>query len=90
MPSFVLQFSEVPNFADLKEEDHDIKITCVFWDRTLDGGFGSWSTEGCELYSETRSKAFCECDHLTSFALLMVCIKIECYDAVIALILCRM
>lgn len=73
MPSFVLQFSEIPNFADLNEEDYDRNITCVFWDRALDSGFGNWSTEGCRLHTKASSKAFCECDHLTSFALLMVC-----------------
>ena len=76
-PLFVLQFSEISYFAGLKEEDYDTKLTCVFWDPTLDDGFGNWSTEGCQLHIEASSKTFCECNHLTSFALLMVCTRRE-------------
>ena len=58
---------------DLKEEDYDKNFTCVFWDESLDDGFGNWSSEGCRLTSDVIDKAECACDHLTSFALLMVC-----------------
>ena len=69
----MLQFSEIANLANLKEEDYDRTLMCVFWDPTLDDRFGDWSTEGCRLTADIVDKAFCECNHLTSFALLMVC-----------------
>ena len=62
----------------MKEEDYDRTLMCVFWDPTLDEGFGNWSSTGCRLNTEVDDKAFCECDHLTSFALLMVCIHEIC------------
>lgn len=42
-----------------------------FWDQNIDSGFGAWSTEGCSLVSETLEEARCECNHLTSFAILV-------------------
>ena len=85
---FLLQFSDIPGFAGLKEEDYERTLTCVFWDTTLDSGYGNWSSIGCRLNSDTVDKAFCECDHLTSFALLMVCTYVRlnsayCYDTMI-------
>ena len=67
------QFSDISDLAELKEEDYDRKLTCVFWDPELDNGYGNWSSEGCQLSrNDVSDKAFCSCDHLTSFALLMV------------------
>ncbi|XP_064634742.1 adhesion G-protein coupled receptor G6-like [Lineus longissimus] len=40
---------------------------CVFWDFDLAG----WSGEGCRVVTSHSDGASCECDHLTSFALLM-------------------
>ena len=57
----------------MTEEDYNRNITCVYWDETLDSGFGDWSPEGCELSdTDVIDKAFCRCNHLTSFAMLMV------------------
>ncbi len=45
------------------------KYTCVFWDYT-----GSvWNSSGCH-YSNYKGLHSCECNHLTNFAVLMVCI----------------
>lgn len=48
------------------------RTECSFWDQSLDGGYGAWSTAGCRLVSENRREAVCACDHLTEFALLVV------------------
>ena len=41
---------------------------------SLSDGRGNWSTSGCNMtaYNSTRKVVFCECDHLTSFACLVV------------------
>ena len=37
------------------------------------GGYGGWDDSGCSLVNGTNDTSFCECDHLTNFALLLVC-----------------
>ena len=39
----------------------------------MDEEYGGWSTEGCRLLQEGKQMAVCSCNHLTSFALLVVC-----------------
>ena len=46
--------------------------TCAFWDPTLDGGNGAFSTEGGSLLREDEDSAVCQFDHLTSFAIMLV------------------
>ena len=36
------------------------------------GNRGGWSTEGCNLTSNAEDFVVCECDHLTSFSMLLV------------------
>ncbi|XP_077409436.1 adhesion G-protein coupled receptor F1-like [Vanacampus margaritifer] len=43
---------------------------CVFWNFSLSGGLGGWDDEGCELVGEDETVT-CQCDHLTSFSILM-------------------
>lgn len=43
---------------------------CVYWDYTSSMD-GHWSTEGCTLLSTNNTHTTCECNHLTSFAVLM-------------------
>ena len=38
----------------------------------LVGGRGNWSTRGCSLRNSEPDDIFCVCDHLTSFAVLIV------------------
>uniref|UniRef100_A0A670HMV9 GAIN-B domain-containing protein n=1 Tax=Podarcis muralis TaxID=64176 RepID=A0A670HMV9_PODMU len=54
-----------------EEEDEEERVAqCVFWDHSLHGRVGSWSTEGCQTSgAETATK--CTCRHLTSFSILM-------------------
>ena len=52
---------------------HDFPLTagqqpiCAFWNAKT----GNWDTEGCRRVSGTRSRSICECNHLTSFAVLI-------------------
>ncbi|XP_037090639.1 LOW QUALITY PROTEIN: latrophilin Cirl-like [Pollicipes pollicipes] len=41
--------------------------SCSFWDYTVN----MWSEEGCRVTFTNRTHTMCECDHLTSFAVLM-------------------
>ncbi|XP_061610579.1 adhesion G-protein coupled receptor F1-like isoform X2 [Phyllopteryx taeniolatus] len=44
---------------------------CVFWNFTLFEGLGGWDDEGCELVVRDDETVTCQCDHLTSFSILM-------------------
>ncbi|XP_057679492.1 mucin-2-like [Corythoichthys intestinalis] len=44
---------------------------CVFWNFTLFEGLGGWDGEGCELVRREGELVTCQCDHLTSFSILM-------------------
>ncbi|XP_029978638.1 adhesion G-protein coupled receptor G2 [Sphaeramia orbicularis] len=47
------------------------KASCVFWDFTLNGGRGGWSSDGCFVVNATSEQTYCSCNHLTSFAILL-------------------
>ncbi|XP_041519394.1 adhesion G protein-coupled receptor E5 isoform X4 [Microtus oregoni] len=42
------------------------QLICAFWD-TGDNGSGRWATDGCSM----NDTGFCQCNHLSSFAILM-------------------
>ncbi|KAF7648782.1 hypothetical protein LDENG_00151870 [Lucifuga dentata] len=44
---------------------------CVFWNFSLFNGLGGWDNEGCELVSYVNETVTCNCNHLTSFSVLM-------------------
>ncbi|KAM9840177.1 adhesion G protein-coupled receptor F4-like isoform 2-T4 [Aulostomus maculatus] len=44
---------------------------CVFWNFSLFNGLGGWDDEGCQLVSLVNDTASCQCNHLTSFSILM-------------------
>ncbi|XP_042245463.1 adhesion G protein-coupled receptor F5-like isoform X2 [Thunnus maccoyii] len=44
---------------------------CVFWNFSLFNGLGGWDNEGCELVSDGNETVTCNCNHLTSFSMLM-------------------
>ncbi|KAI4889910.1 hypothetical protein NFI96_029843 [Prochilodus magdalenae] len=45
---------------------------CVFWNFSLLDGIGGWDSTGCELKPLNETGTFkCECNHTTSFSLLM-------------------
>ncbi|XP_033647152.1 uncharacterized protein LOC117306763 isoform X2 [Asterias rubens] len=72
---------------------------CVFWDFSLNDGFGDWSSEGCSKALVNNSRTVCHCDHLTSFAVIVdiygnqentvlsIISKIGCAVSVIALLI---
>ncbi|XP_041817550.1 adhesion G-protein coupled receptor G2 isoform X2 [Chelmon rostratus] len=50
---------------------HANNTSCAFWDFTLNGGGGGWSSAGCFLVNATPEDTTCSCNHLTSFAILL-------------------
>ncbi|XP_036437265.1 adhesion G-protein coupled receptor F1 [Colossoma macropomum] len=48
------------------EEKSNYKSLCVFWNLTEK----QWSQDGCN-YTQTGNISYCECDHLTSFSMLL-------------------
>lgn len=44
---------------------------CVFWNFSLFDGLGGWDSEGCELIQFVNGTVSCNCNHLTSFSILM-------------------
>ncbi|KAM9778689.1 uncharacterized protein ACBT44_000394 isoform 2-T2 [Syngnathus typhle] len=44
---------------------------CVFWNFTLIDNLGAWDDEGCTLVSDINDTVTCNCNHLTSFSILM-------------------
>ncbi|NXQ58217.1 AGRG2 protein, partial [Anthoscopus minutus] len=46
-------------------------VRCVFWDFNKNGGHGGWSYEGCIVKESRVNETVCSCNHLTSFAVLM-------------------
>ncbi|XP_041033303.1 adhesion G protein-coupled receptor E1-like [Carcharodon carcharias] len=45
------------------------KRLCVYWSHTTNGSH--WSPRGCELVGSNDTHTTCQCDHLSSFAILM-------------------
>ncbi|KAK2494566.1 hypothetical protein MC885_008067 [Smutsia gigantea] len=56
----------------LLETEERTKPICVFWNHSiLVSGTGGWSARGCEVVFRNESHVSCQCDHMTSFAVLM-------------------
>ncbi|XP_073475805.1 cadherin EGF LAG seven-pass G-type receptor 1 isoform X2 [Aquarana catesbeiana] len=54
------------------ETEERTKPVCVFWNHSIiAGGVGGWSSKGCDLLSRNKSHVTCQCNHMTSFAVLM-------------------
>ncbi|KAK6490056.1 adhesion G-protein coupled receptor F1-like [Huso huso] len=47
------------------------KPECVFWNFTLFNNTGSWDTSGCTSVILGNGNVRCQCEHLTSFSILM-------------------
>ncbi|XP_071789474.1 adhesion G-protein coupled receptor G7-like [Asterias amurensis] len=92
----------VSAFLHLNVSDPDEMINgsqCVFWDFSLNVGFGDWSSEGCSKALVNNSRTVCHCNHLTSFAVIVdiygnqenvvlsIISKIGCAVSVVALII---
>uniref|UniRef100_A0A8C3B025 Cadherin EGF LAG seven-pass G-type receptor 1 n=1 Tax=Cyclopterus lumpus TaxID=8103 RepID=A0A8C3B025_CYCLU len=56
----------------LLETEERTKPVCVFWNHSIAiGGTGGWSAKGCEVLNRNNSHISCQCNHMTSFAVLM-------------------
>ncbi|XP_026197918.1 adhesion G protein-coupled receptor F5-like isoform X5 [Anabas testudineus] len=49
---------------------------CVFWNFNLSRGLGGWDNTGCKLVNNNQTVT-CNCNHLTSFSILMSPFSIE-------------
>ncbi|XP_041105643.1 adhesion G-protein coupled receptor F1-like [Polyodon spathula] len=47
------------------------KPECVFWNFDLFNNTGSWDTFGCRSVASGKNNIRCQCEHLTSFSILM-------------------
>ncbi|KAG5277110.1 hypothetical protein AALO_G00113630 [Alosa alosa] len=55
-----------------KKNDSDLaNPLCVFWNFELFNNTGGWDTFGCEPKFDVNSTVTCECNHTTSFSVLM-------------------
>lgn len=53
-------------------------LSCVFWkEGARKQPWGGWSPEGCRTEQPSHSQVLCRCNHLTYFAVLMVCMHPE-------------
>ncbi|XP_020656027.3 adhesion G protein-coupled receptor E5 isoform X1 [Pogona vitticeps] len=60
----------------------DVKVICAFWQPV--NGSGRWSERGCtRLNTSTATTTHCQCDHLTSFAVLMAFYDVEDWNLTI-------
>ncbi|XP_073687546.1 cadherin EGF LAG seven-pass G-type receptor 1-like [Garra rufa] len=56
----------------LLETHERTKPVCVYWNHSiLVSGGGAWSSKGCELVFRNSTHISCQCNHMTSFAVLM-------------------
>ncbi|XP_064355332.1 adhesion G-protein coupled receptor G2 isoform X2 [Dromaius novaehollandiae] len=56
---------------NIKPNQDNSTVRCVFWDFNRNGGHGGWSYEGCIVKESRANETVCSCNHLTSFAVLM-------------------
>ncbi|KAM3677714.1 adhesion G-protein coupled receptor G2 isoform 2-T2 [Ammospiza maritima maritima] len=56
---------------NIKPNQDNSTVRCVFWDFNKNGGHGGWSYEGCTVKESRVNETVCSCNHLTSFAVLM-------------------
>ncbi|XP_010280712.1 PREDICTED: cadherin EGF LAG seven-pass G-type receptor 1-like, partial [Phaethon lepturus] len=71
LPPNLVEKPIIVEYAMLETEERT-KPVCVFWNHSITiGGTGAWSSRGCELLSRNQSHIACQCNHITSFAVLM-------------------
>lgn len=54
-----------------RNDSFSLQPQCVFWNFTIFDGFGAWDHEGCTFVSDINDMVTCNCNHLTSFSILM-------------------
>uniref|UniRef100_A0AAY4BX72 Cadherin EGF LAG seven-pass G-type receptor 1 n=1 Tax=Denticeps clupeoides TaxID=299321 RepID=A0AAY4BX72_9TELE len=56
----------------LLETEERTKPLCVYWNHSIAvAGTGAWSSKGCDLIFRNSTHITCQCNHMTSFAVLM-------------------
>ncbi|XP_034648726.1 adhesion G protein-coupled receptor E5 [Trachemys scripta elegans] len=55
------------------ENKNDLRLLCAYWEP----GSRRWATHGCTLQNLTTTITRCQCNHLTSFAVLMAFYELE-------------
>ncbi|XP_074937402.1 cadherin EGF LAG seven-pass G-type receptor 1 isoform X1 [Phalacrocorax aristotelis] len=71
LPPNLMEKPIIVEYTMLETEERT-KPVCVFWNHSITtGGTGAWSSRGCELFSRNQSHIACQCNHVTSFAVLM-------------------
>ncbi|XP_043550694.1 adhesion G protein-coupled receptor E3-like isoform X3 [Chiloscyllium plagiosum] len=65
------KLSVAVSFSLKHKEDTSVgrRRLCAYWMHTTNGGH--WSPSGCELVGSNDTHTTCQCDHLSSFAILM-------------------
>ncbi|XP_062891647.1 adhesion G protein-coupled receptor E2-like isoform X2 [Mobula hypostoma] len=61
-----------------QEKEVGEELECVYWSNTEKNSV--WKSDGCERIDSNQTHVTCQCNHLTSFAILMVPVKIETDD----------
>ncbi|NXG94576.1 CELR1 protein, partial [Stercorarius parasiticus] len=80
LPPNLVEKPIIVEYSMLETEERT-KPVCVFWNHSITiGGTGAWSSRGCELFSRNQSHIACQCNHITSFAVLMDISKREVGD----------
>ncbi|XP_078090987.1 adhesion G protein-coupled receptor E3-like isoform X2 [Mustelus asterias] len=71
------KLSEIVNITlkHKKGSGTDGRAVCVHWNHTK--GRGHWSPEGCALINTNETHTACGCQHLSSFAILMMAVEFE-------------
>uniref|UniRef100_A0A8C3R7R4 Cadherin EGF LAG seven-pass G-type receptor 1 n=1 Tax=Cyanoderma ruficeps TaxID=181631 RepID=A0A8C3R7R4_9PASS len=76
----------IVEYAMLETQERT-KPVCVFWNHSITcmpgqaySNSSAWSSRGCELFSRNQSHIACQCNHITSFAVLMDISKREVGD----------
>ncbi|XP_057565888.1 adhesion G protein-coupled receptor E5 isoform X2 [Hippopotamus amphibius kiboko] len=64
-----------PNLSE-QESPPRRELICAFW-KSVSNGSGYWATSGCWKRGSTNSSTTCQCNHLSSFAILMAHYDVE-------------
>uniref|UniRef100_A0A8C2U6D4 Adhesion G-protein coupled receptor G2 n=1 Tax=Coturnix japonica TaxID=93934 RepID=A0A8C2U6D4_COTJA len=54
---------------NIRPNQDNSTVRCVFWDFNKNGGHGGWSYDGCIVKESRVNETVCSCNHLTSFNL---------------------
>ena len=61
-----------PMAPTLQARENSSNSSCVYWERNIDSGYGGWSERGCRVAMVDEQTVVCTCNHMSSFALVVV------------------